>query len=147
MIDVDLWPLSWENETKNPSLIVTAFRCFEDYFQSRFQSRSGKPLFLYSFCDVRINVYVSVTFVSFIVNSTGPSSDKSSCLHRSPFLQTLFCNLQNQHSTRATGLRDSQWGKATKLDRFQDVFAFSLSTEQCRSILDQTQTISWSDPG
>ena len=84
----------------------------------------------------------------FILNPTvTPSSDKSSCLHCSCFLQTFFCNLQNQHSSRPIGLRDSQWWKATKLDRFQDVFAFSLSTEQCRSILDRSQTTSWSDAG
>ena len=76
-----------------------------------------------------------------------PNSDKSSFLYLSPSLHTFFCNLQNQHSTRATGLRDSQWGKATKLDRFQDVFVFSLSTEQRRSILGRSQTTSWSDPG
>ena len=61
-----------------------------------------KALFLYSFWDVRINVCVSVTSVYFIENPTlTPSSDKSSCLFVStvlaPFLQTLFCNLQNQH--------------------------------------------------
>ena len=129
-------------------MIVTSFRCFADFFQHCFQSRSGKPLFLYTFCNVRINVCVSATFVCFIVNPTvTPSSDKSSFLHLSPSLHTFFCNLQNQHSTRAIGLRDSQWGKATKLDRFQDVFAFSLSPEQCRSILDRSQTTSWSDPG
>ena len=89
------------------------------------------------------------SFVYVIVKPTvTPRSDKSSFLHRSPFLQTFFCNLQNQLSSRAIGLRDSQWGKATKLDRFQDVFAFSLSMEQCRSIsVDRSQTTSWSDPG
>ena len=52
-----------------------------DFFQHCFQSRSGKPLFLYSFCDVRINVCVSVTFVYFILNPTvNLSSDKSSGL-------------------------------------------------------------------
>ena len=66
---------------------------------------------------------------------------------QSSFLQTFLCNLQNQHPSRAIGLRDSQWGKATKLDRFQGVFAFSLNTEQCRSILDRSHTTSWSDAG
>ena len=52
-----------------------------DFSQHCFQSRSGKPLFLYSFCDVRINVCVSVTFVYFILNPTvNLNSDKSSGL-------------------------------------------------------------------
>ena len=52
-----------------------------DFFQYCFQSRSGKPLFLHSFCDVRINVCDTMTFVYFILNPTvNLSSDKSSGL-------------------------------------------------------------------
>ena len=64
-----------------------------DFFQHCFQSRSGKPLFLYSFCDVRINVCVSVTFVYFILNPTvNLSSSKSSGL--SPPFSLFFMFLQ-----------------------------------------------------
>ena len=60
-----------------------------DFFQHCFQSSSGKPLFLYSFYDVRINVCVSVTFVYFILNRTvNLCSDKSSGL--SPPLSLSF---------------------------------------------------------
>ena len=61
-----------------------------DFFQHCFQSRSGIPLFLYNFCDVRINVCVSVTFVYFILNPTvNLSSDKSSGLSQ-PFSLSFF---------------------------------------------------------
>ena len=64
------------------------------------------------------------------------------CRH---FFATCKTNIPH---VRLAYVRDSQWGKATKLDRFQDVFAFSLSMEQCRSIsVDRSQTTSWSDPG
>ena len=49
-----------------------------------------KSLLLYSFCDVRINICVSVTFVYFILNPTvNLSSDKSSGLSP-PFSLSLF---------------------------------------------------------
>ena len=96
-----------------------------DFFQHCFQSRSGKPLLLYSFCDVRINVCVSVTFLYFISNPwITLSSDKSS---RSTGVSLLFSLFLQAFFARGVGLRDSQWGKATKLGRFQDVFAFSLA--------------------
>ena len=61
-----------------------------DFFQHCFQSRSGKTLFLNSFCDVRINVCVSVTFVYSILNPTvNLSSDKNSGLSP-PFSLSLF---------------------------------------------------------
>ena len=66
-----------------------SFRCFSS---ASSHVTKGKPLFLYSFCDLRINVCVSATYVYFILNPTvTPSRDKSSGL--SPpfsFLQAFF---------------------------------------------------------
>ena len=73
-----------------------SFRCFNS---ASSHVTKGKPLFLYSFCDLRINVCVSATFVYFILNLTvTPSSGKSSGL--SPpfsFLQAFFATCKNKN--------------------------------------------------
>ena len=115
------------------------------------QSRSGKPLFLYSFWDVRINVCVSVTFVYFIVNPTIiPSSNKSSCLYRSrSFFADIILQLAKPTlPSRAIGLRDSQWGNATKLVAFRTCFRSpSARNNVDRSWTDLRPPPAWSDPG
>ena len=73
-----------------------SFRCFSS---ASSHVTKGKPLFLYSFCDLRINVCVSATFVYFILNPTvTPSSDKSSGLSLPfSFLQAFFATCKNKN--------------------------------------------------
>ena len=96
-----------------------SFQMFRsDFFQHCFRSRTGKPLFLYSFCDVRINVCVSVTFVYFILNPTvNLSSDKSSGLSPpfsisfSMFSQAFFATCKNKspHARFACVTLNEKW--------------------------------------
>ena len=79
---------------------------------------------LYSFCDVRINVCVSVTFVYILswIRRLPQAAIRALVSTVLVFCRHVFATCKT-NTPRAIGLRDSHWGKAAKLDRFQDVFA------------------------
>ena len=113
-----------------------------DFFQHCFQSRSGKSLFLHSFCDVRINVCVWVTFVYFILNPTvSLSSNKSSGLSP-PFSPSFFMFLQAFFATCKIKVLTRDW--LAWLSMRKGYKARSLSGRVC--VLTQ-HGIAWIDLG
>ena len=116
---------------------------FFQHFQHCFQSRSGKPLFLHSFCDVRINICVSVTFVCFILNPTvNLSSDKSSGLSP-PFSLSFFMFSQAFFATCKNKSPQARLACVTLNEkRLQSQIAFRtcLRSHSARNSVDRSRT-------